>query len=135
MPGRAFGPGRFEPSNRWPYALSGSKRPTMAISIEEFQKLDLQVARVVRAEPLEGSKKLVKMTVSTGDGERTLVAGIREHYPPESLAGKCVIVVTNLKPAKIFGVESQGMLLAAEGGGKLALLTTDREMVPGSRVR
>ncbi|MEM3087025.1 MAG: methionine--tRNA ligase subunit beta [Halobacteria archaeon] len=105
------------------------------VSIDEFQRLDLRVGRVVRAEPLEGSKKLVKVTVSLGEGERTLVAGIREHYPPEGLPGKSVIVVANLKPARIFGVESRGMLLAAEGGGKLALLAPDREMEPGSRIR
>lgn len=105
------------------------------VSIEEFRRLDLQVARVVKAEPLEGSRKLLKVTVALPAGERTLVAGIGEHYPPESLPGKSVIVVANLAPATIFGVESQGMLLAAEGGGKLALLTTDREMDAGSRVR
>lgn len=105
------------------------------ISIDEFRRLDLRVARVVRAEPLEGSRKLVKVTVSTGEGERTLVAGIREHYPPEGLAGKSVVVVANLQPARIHGVESQGMLLAAEGDGRLALLTVDREMAPGSQVR
>lgn len=106
-----------------------------AVSIEEFQKLDLRTAKVVKAEPLEGSKKLLKVTVGLPEGERTLVAGVREHYPPESLPGRTVIVVANLNPATIFGVESQGMLLAAEGDGKLALLTTDREMTPGSRIR
>lgn len=106
-----------------------------AVSIEEFQKLDLRVARVVKAEPLEGSRKLVLVTVSVGEEERTLVAGIREHYPPEGLASRSVIVVANLEPAKIFGVESQGMLLAAEGDGRLSLLTVDREMAPGSRIR
>lgn len=108
---------------------------TGPVSIEEFQKLDLQVARVVRAEPLEGSKKLVRVTVALKEEERTVVAGIREHYPPKGLSGKSVIVVANLLPAKIFGVESQGMLLAAEGDGRLALLTVDRDVPVGSHVR
>lgn len=105
------------------------------ISIEEFQKLDLRVARVVRAEAVPDSQKLLKLTVSLPDGERTLVAGIREQYPPEALSGKSVVVVANLKPARIRGVESQGMLLAAEGGGRLALLTVDREVPAGARIR
>lgn len=105
------------------------------VSIEEFQKFDLRVALVVKAEPLEGSRRLVKVTVALPEGERTLVAGVREHYPPEGMVGKSVIVVANLSPAVIFGVESQGMLLAAEGDGRLALLTVDREMGPGARIR
>ncbi len=110
--------------------------PGSQIDIDIFRKLDLRVARVVKAERVPKSDKLLKLLVSIGGEERQLVAGIAQHYPPEELVGKSIVVVANLAPATIRGVESRGMLLAAsDGGGKLVILTTDREIDPGSKVK
>ncbi|HEY6192513.1 MAG TPA: methionine--tRNA ligase [Bacteroidota bacterium] len=106
------------------------------IDIDTFRKLDLRVARVVRAEKVPKSDKLLKLLVSLGDEERQLVAGIAEHYAPEELVGKSIVVVANLAPATIRGVESRGMLLAAsDTDGKLAILTPEKEIDPGSKVK
>ncbi|MBI2878350.1 MAG: methionine--tRNA ligase subunit beta, partial [Candidatus Rokubacteria bacterium] len=104
------------------------------ISIEEFGRLDLRVAEVVAAEPLPKSKKLLKLTVRLGEETRTVVAGIAGHYRAEELPGRKVVVVANLEPATLMGVESRGMVLAASEGGALALLTLDRDLPPGAKV-
>jgi methionyl-tRNA synthetase len=104
------------------------------IKIDDFAKVELRVAEVVAAEPVPKSKKLLKLTVSLGTEQRTLVAGIAEHYAPAELVGKRVVVVANLEPAKLMGVESNGMVLAASNGGALAVLTPDRDLPPGSKV-
>jgi len=104
------------------------------IKIDEFGKIELRVAEVVAAEPLPKSKKLLKLTVSLGEEQRTLVAGIAEHYTPAELVGKKVVVVANLEPAKLMGVESNGMVLAASAPGTLAVLIPDRDLPPGSKV-
>ena len=105
-----------------------------AISIDDFFKTDLRVAEILTAEKVEKSKKLIKMTVSLGDGEtRTVVSGISEYYQPEELIGKHVIFVSNLKPAKLMGIESQGMILAASKDGSLKVPFVD--MPAGSRVK
>jgi methionyl-tRNA synthetase len=108
------------------------------ISIEEFRKIKLEVARVIEAQKVEGSKKLLKLKVSLGEkGERTLVAGIAQHYAPESLLGKLVVVVSNLEPATIRGIRSEGMLLAAEENfpeSIISLLTLDRPVKEGSSI-
>ena len=104
------------------------------VKMDEFGKIELRVAEVVAAEPLPKSKKLLKLTVSLGEEQRTLVAGIAEHYTPAELVGKKVVVVANLEPAKLMGVESNGMVLAASSAGKLAVLTPDRDLPPGSKV-
>lgn len=104
------------------------------ISIDDFFKTDLRVAEILTAEKVEKSKKLIKMTVSLGDGEtRTVVSGISEYYQPEELIGKHVIFVSNLKPAKLMGIESQGMILAASKDGSLKVPFVD--MPAGSRVK
>ena len=105
------------------------------ISIDEFAKLELRVADVVAAEKVAKSKKLLKLTVRVGEETRTLVAGIAEHYAPADLVGRKVIVVANLVPATLMGIESNGMVLAASHEGKLALLTLDKELPSGSKVR
>ena len=105
------------------------------IKIDDFGKVELRVAEVMAAEPVPKSKKLLKLTVSLGAEQRTLVAGIAEHYAPADLVGKKVVVVANLEPAKLMGVESNGMVLAASADGKLAVLTLDRDLPPGSKVR
>jgi methionyl-tRNA synthetase len=105
------------------------------IGIEDFMKADLRVGRIVSAERVEKSAKLVKLMVDIGTETRQVVAGIGKSYTPEELTGKSVVIVANLKPAKLMGVESQGMLLAASSGDLLAVATFDRETKPGSRVK
>ena len=109
---------------------------TNVIGIEDFAKVQLKVGRVLEAEPVEGSDKLLKLQVVIGPEKRQIVAGIKANYTPEDLIGRQVVVVVNLKPAKLRGVESQGMLLAAtdENGGAI-LLQPDREAPEGTGVR
>jgi methionyl-tRNA synthetase len=104
------------------------------IDISEFGKVDLRVAEVIKAEPVEGASKLLKLQIDLGSEKRQIVAGIAEYYRSDELAGKKIIVVVNLKPAVIRGIESNGMLLAATKGKKLALLTPDTDLPPGSKV-
>lgn len=105
------------------------------IDFNEFQKMDLRIADILSAERVEGANKLVKMEIDIGEEHRQIVAGIAEHYAPEDLVGKKIVVVVNLKPAVIRGVESRGMLLAAEEGDTLALVTLDRDVGAGAKVR
>jgi len=105
------------------------------ISIDEFQKIDLRVAQVLAAEAVPKSKKLLKLRVSLGTEERTVLAGIAEHYAPADLVGKKVVVVANLQPAKLMGIESQGMVLAGEGAQGLGVVMPDRDLPPGSKVK
>jgi methionyl-tRNA synthetase len=103
--------------------------------MEEFARVELKTGRVLHAERVKGSKKLIRLEVDTGE-KRQVVAGIGGSYSPEDLVGKDVAVVTNLKPARLMGVESRGMLLAATGGdGKLSILTLDRAVGPGARIK
>ncbi|MCX7724801.1 MAG: methionine--tRNA ligase [Thermodesulfovibrio sp.] len=105
------------------------------INIEDFMKIKLKVGTVICAERIEGSKKLIRLIVDIGE-ERQIVAGIGEQYSPEELIGKSVIVVSNLKPVKLMGVESQGMLLAAtDDDGKISIVTIDRHVKAGSLVK
>lgn len=106
------------------------------IPIEEFAKVDLRVARILEAEKVKGSKKLVKMLIDVGVEKRTIVAGIAEAYDPTALVGRSVVIVANLKPAKLMGIESNGMVLAASPeGGLPALLGFENPPPPGSRVK
>lgn len=107
------------------------------ISIEDFARIDLRVAEIISAEPHPNADKLLILKIDAGDGieGRQLVAGIRSHYDPEKLVGKKVIIVNNLAPAVLRGKESQGMILAAQDGGEIALLTTDKDVAPGSKIR
>ena len=89
---------------------------------------------MLTAEPVPKSKKLLKLTVSLGSEQRTLVAGIAEHYAPADLVGKKVVVVANLEPAQLMGIESNGMVLAGSTEGKLAVLTLDRDLPPGTKI-
>ncbi|RJP76859.1 MAG: methionine--tRNA ligase [Candidatus Zixiibacteriota bacterium] len=108
---------------------------TPVIAYEDFQKVQLRVARILTAEPVQGADKLLRLEVDLGSERRQIVAGIAQHYRPEELPGRSIIVVANLQPAKIRGVESRGMLLAAQGeGGKLVLLTPDGEAPPGAKI-
>jgi len=105
------------------------------ISIEDFAKVDLRVALVTGCERVEKAKKLLKLRLDLGYETRQIVSGIAEWYAPEDLIGKKIIVVANLKPAVLRGVESQGMLLAADVGEKAAVVFAPDEAVPGSKVR
>lgn len=106
------------------------------ITIEDFAKVDLRVAKIVRVDSIPGANRLLRLIVDLGEGERQLVAGIAEAYAPEALVGKSIIVVANLKPAVLRGVESNGMLLAATpAGGKPVLATFEQEVPPGAKVK
>jgi methionyl-tRNA synthetase len=105
------------------------------ITIDEFSQVDLRIAEVLAAERVEKSKRLLKLTVEIGEETRTMVAGIAEHYDPASLVGKKVVVVANLEPATLMGVESQGMVLAASEGGVLSLVTLEKDLPSGSKVK
>ena len=104
------------------------------ISYEDFQKLDLKVGTILAAEPVKGSKKLIKLTVDIGE-ERTVVAGILGHYTDKDLIGRQVVVVANLAPAKLMGVESRGMVLAATDTSGVHLISPDVITAPGSKVK
>lgn len=106
------------------------------IAIDDFKKLELRVAKVMKAEPVPKSDKLFKIDLDLGYERRTIVSGIRDFRTAEELEGKSIIIICNLKPATLRGVKSNGMLLAAEttDGKGLALLTTDSDIAPGSRI-
>ncbi|MGB9620294.1 MAG: methionine--tRNA ligase subunit beta, partial [Armatimonadota bacterium] len=111
--------------------------PRMAdrISYDYFSKMDLQIAEVRSAERVEGADKLLKLRVSLGDEERQIVAGIAQWYEPESLVGKKILLLANLEPARIRGVESDGMLLAADVEGRAVVLFADQSVPAGAKVR
>jgi len=104
------------------------------INLADFQRLDLRVGLIREAEPIPGSKKLLKLIVDIGE-ERTIVAGLATDYQVDELKNKQVIVLANLKAVKLMGVESQGMILAAEDEGKVYLLVPDKESKPGTIIR
>ncbi|MFQ5863776.1 MAG: methionine--tRNA ligase [bacterium] len=111
------------------------KEKTNLISISEFKKVDLRVAKVVKAERVENADKLLRLDVNLGEEQRQIVAGIAEYYEPSSLLDKNIIVVVNLQPATIRGLESQGMLLAAEDdSGNLSLVTVDKDIATGAKI-
>ena len=102
------------------------------ITYDDFTKLDLRVGEILKAEEIEGADKLLKLTVDTGE-ERTIAAGVKEHYSKEELVGRQIIVICNLAPRTLKGVTSQGMLLAA-GDGKPHLLQPDEKVENGSQI-
>ena len=105
------------------------------IPIDLFAKIDLRVATVLHVEPHPNADRLLKLQIDLGSERRQLVAGLASHYRPEDLIGKQIIVVANLKPAKLRGELSQGMLLAASDADGVAILRPERPMAPGSQVR
>jgi len=102
--------------------------------MEEFQKVDLRVGKVLAAENIKKSDKLLKLRVDIGE-ERTVVAGIARSYKPEELVGKTIILVANLQPTKLMGVESQGMVLSADSAEGFTVAIFDKEAKVGSKVR
>jgi len=109
-------------------------KPT--ISYEDFEKLDLRVAKITNVSEIEGADKLYKIDLDVAGESRTICAGIKEHYSPEELEGKKIIIIANLEPRKLRGIESQGMLLAASTPDHedVILLTTDKDIESGSSI-
>jgi methionyl-tRNA synthetase len=105
------------------------------IGIEDFMKVQLRVGEIVEAEKVKKANKLLKFSVKIGDETRTIVSGIAKYYTPEEMVGKQVVVVSNLKPAKLCGIESQGMLLCACTDDELTLVTPEKRMPTGATVR
>ena len=129
---------RVEDKKPQPATAAKKESPAAApIGIADFGKVELRVAQVVAAEAVPKSKKLLKLTVTLGAEPRTIVAGIAQHYAPADLVGKKVVVVANLEPATLMGVQSQGMVLAGstDDDGALAVITLDRDLPPGAKVR
>lgn len=104
------------------------------ISFDDFKKVELRVAKIVEAEAVEGSEKLVRILADLGQEKRQILAGIRQHYQARDLIGREIVVVANLEPRMLMGMESRGMLLAADDGTPV-LVRPDREVAPGSEVR
>ena len=119
-----------------PKTAQEKKKEKPLVSFDDFMKAELKVAKIIEAEKIKKSKKLLKLQVDLGDERRQLVAGIAESYLPEEIIGKKIIVVANLQPAKLMGVESQGMLLAGETeDGKLRIVEPHPDLKPGTRIR
>jgi methionyl-tRNA synthetase len=125
-----------QPAPAAPGATQATTAPEARITLDEFMKIQLRVAKVVAAERVPNSKKLIKLQVDLGTEQRTLVAGIAEAYEADALVGKHVAIVANLQPARLMGIESNGMVLAASpDGGKPILVTFDQPPPLGARVR
>lgn len=104
------------------------------INYEDFIKVDLRIAKIVEAERVEGSTKIIKTIVDLGEEKRQVLAGIGEFYSPEELINKFVVVVVNLSPKKIMGMDSEGMILAVKDDEDLSLLTINKEIKIGSKI-
>ncbi|MCB2228883.1 MAG: methionine--tRNA ligase [Desulfarculaceae bacterium] len=127
---------KAQPAEKPKKQKKAAAEPPAEIAIDEFARVRLKVATVVAAEKLPKADKLLKLTVDAGEPEtRTVVAGVAKHYAPEELVGKQVVIVANLKPAKLMGVTSQGMVLAAVDGDSLCVVSPSKESKPGSQVR
>ena len=106
------------------------------INYDDFAKLELRVAKVLEARPHPNADKLLLLQVDVGDEQKQIIAGIRQHYTPEQLVGKLIVIVNNLAPAMLRGETSNGMLLAATSGDKVIVLTVDDpSCVPGAKIK
>ncbi|MCX5779719.1 MAG: methionine--tRNA ligase subunit beta, partial [Firmicutes bacterium] len=105
------------------------------ISIDDFARMDLRVAEVIACEKMPKTDKLLILTVKVGEEERTVVSGIAQHYSPAELVGKKVVLLANLKPTKLRGVMSQGMILAASDEHEVEVLMVNKDIAPGNRVK
>ena len=110
------------------------EKETGIITIDEFFKTQLKVAEVVACEKVEKADKLLKLTLKVGEETRTVVSGIAKSYTPEEMVGKRVVLVANLKPAKLRGIESQGMILCATDGDGVVLVSPEKVVASGSEV-
>ena len=104
------------------------------ISIEDFKNIDLRAAKILEAEKIENSDNLLTLTLDLGTETRQIISGIAQYYQPQDLINKEIVVVYNLEPRTIKGIESQGMLLAAKDENNLGLLTLDKEITPGTKI-
>lgn len=104
------------------------------ISIDQFRNVEIRIATIKSAEPHPNADKLMVLQIDLGTEQRQILAGIRNHYTPEELTGKQIVVVANLEPAKLRGLGSQGMLLAASDEGRIIILTPDKTVQPGAKV-
>ncbi|MDI3478052.1 MAG: methionyl-tRNA synthetase [Thermoanaerobacterium sp.] len=111
------------------------KEETNYIKIDDFAKIDLRVAEVLEAEKVEGTDKLLKLKLKVGDEVRQVVSGLALHYKPEELVGKKLVLVANLEPKKLRGIESHGMILAASNEDKLTVVTVDKDIESGAKVK
>ncbi len=115
-------------------AVKKTEMPENVIELEDFKKVNLKIAKVIECEKVTKSKKLFKLKLKIGDTEKQIVSGIAEFYNPEDLIGKLIVVVDNLKPSKLMGIDSHGMLLAAKTDGQLKIITVDGEINDGAVV-
>jgi methionine--tRNA ligase beta chain len=104
------------------------------ISIDQFRNVEIKIATVKSAEPHPNADKLMVLQIDLGTEQRQILAGIRNHYTPEELIGRQIVVVANLEPARLRGLESQGMLLAASDEGRVIILTPEKTVQPGAKV-
>ena len=105
------------------------------VTLDAFQKIDLRVARILEVQDHPKADKLYILKVDLGDETRQIVAGIKNHYKKEELINKKIIIIANLKPAVLRGFESKGMLLAADDGSNVVIVTTDKDIGNGSKIR
>ncbi len=104
------------------------------INFDTFQEINLKVGKIIKAEKIEKADKLLKLQVSLGTEKRQIIAGIANAYQPKDLIGKRIVIVANLRPRKIFGLQSEGMLLAATSGKRLALISPDKNIRAGAQI-
>ncbi len=109
--------------------------PAQIVSFEDFLKMDLRIGKIIQAEPVPQSRNLVKMTIDIGGEARQAVAGISQYYSPKDVEGKYVAVIANLQPKKMFGLDSNVMILAAEDEKTVSILVPDRPVNAGSKIR
>jgi len=110
--------------------------PEKIVSFDDFSKMDLRIGKINKAEPVSGSRNLVKMLIEVGNGDiRQAVAGIAQYYNPKELEGKQVAVIANLQPKRMFGIESNVMILAAEDEKTVSILLPDRPVRVGSKIK
>ena len=105
------------------------------IKFEEFKKLDIRIGKVLSAEKIEGSDKLIKLEIDLGEERRQIIVGMAKFYEPDYFLNKELVVLTNLEPRKFMGIESQGMVLAVDVNGEPIILLPEKEVPPGSIVR
>jgi methionyl-tRNA synthetase len=128
-------PAASTPVTPAPQAAATAPSIPAQITIDDFMKIQLKTAKILTAERVPKSEKLLKLQVTLGSEQRQIVAGIGKKYEPEELIGKTIVIVANLKPAKLMGVESQGMVLAAGDSEVRGLITILEEVDPGTKVK
>ncbi|OGN33905.1 MAG: methionine--tRNA ligase subunit beta [Candidatus Yanofskybacteria bacterium RIFCSPLOWO2_02_FULL_47_9b] len=105
------------------------------ITLDDFKKIELKVAKVLSAENIEGSQKLLKLQVDLGSEQRQILSGIAKYYSPADLVGRQIVIITNLEPRQMMGLESQGMVLAAGDGEVISLLVPDKDIPAGTPIK